>query len=94
MDDVYHLGAGHANLRSSIDVDPAVGLPADGGAHSVGDPNHQCTPVLAIPQGCQSVCCLPRLGDEDTCIIPEYWSVPVKEVRGQVRHHSQLGQLL
>ena len=80
MDDVYHLGAGYTNLRSSIDVDPTVGLPADGGAHSVGDPNNQGAPVLAIPQSCQSVSCLSRLGDENTCIIPEYWGVPVEEV--------------
>ena len=88
MDNACHLGAGYTYLRSSIDVDSTVGLPADGGANSVGDPNDQGAPVLAVPQSCQSVRCLSRLGDEDTCIIPEYWGISVKEVRCQVCHHS------
>ena len=43
------LGAGHAYLRSSVDVDPRVRLSADGGADSVGDAQDQSSSRLAIP---------------------------------------------
>ena len=42
------LSAGDPNLWPCVDVDTAVGLPADGGAHGVGYPHHQRALVTAV----------------------------------------------
>jgi hypothetical protein len=44
-----NLCAGHSNLWAGVDVDPAVGLPADGAAHRVRDPDDESTSSLAVP---------------------------------------------
>jgi hypothetical protein len=44
-----HLCAGHSDLGPGVDVDPAVGLPADGAPHRVRDPDDQRTAGLAVP---------------------------------------------
>ena len=43
------LGGRDANLRARVDVDTAVALAADGGAHGVGDAEDQRASRLAIP---------------------------------------------
>lgn len=54
-----HLGAGYSNLRSSVDVDSAVGLPGDGAADRVGDAHSQSSPLLTVAQGHEAVGSLP-----------------------------------
>jgi hypothetical protein len=44
-----HLCAGHSDLGPGIDVDPAVGLPADGAPHRVRDPDNERTAGLTVP---------------------------------------------
>lgn len=46
----FYLGAGHADLWSRVDVDPAVSLSGDGAAHSVGDAHGQRPPVFTVTQ--------------------------------------------
>ena len=43
-----YLSAGHSYLWSSVDMDPAVGLPADGGAHGVGHPHDEASSSLKV----------------------------------------------
>ena len=54
-----HLGARYPDLRSSVDVDSAVGLPGDGAAHCVGDTHSQSPSLLTVAQGHQAVSSLP-----------------------------------
>ena len=61
-----YLCTGDADLRPSIDVDATVRVTTDAAAHHVGDAHNQCSPLLAVAQGHQCVCCL-------TCIQAMNW---------------------
>ena len=52
------LRASDPDLGPCVDVDAAVGLPADGRAHGVGHPHHQRTLVRAVnaPVGYDLLC--------------------------------------
>lgn len=55
-----YLGAGHADLRPSIDVDTAVSFSGDGAAYRVGDAHSQGPAVLTVAQcqeGVRSLTC-------------------------------------
>lgn len=58
-----HLGARYSDLRPSVDVDSAVGLPRDGAAYCVGDTHSQSPSLLTVAQGHEAVSSLPwRIG--------------------------------
>jgi hypothetical protein len=88
------LGGGDADLGPSVDVHTAVRLSANGAADCVGDADDQRAPVLAVAKRHQGVGRLARLRDEEAHVVPEDGRVSVEEVRCQLHHHGQLGQLL
>lgn len=88
------LGGGNTDFRPGVDVHAAVRFSANGAADGVGDTNDQRAPVLAVAQRHQGVSCLARLWDEEAHVVPEDGRVAVEEVRRQLHHHGQLGQLL
>lgn len=88
------LGGGNTDLRTSVDVNTAVGEEGDGGTDVVDNTDGKGATLQAVAESHQRVSGLTRLRDEDAGVVTEDGSLAVQEVRGQLDSNGDLGQLL
>ena len=86
------FGRGDSDLRSSVDVDTAVGFSRDRRSDNVDDSDVQSSSFEAVSHGEDGIGSFSRLRDENANVVSEDGSLAIEEVGSEFDGNRDLGE--